>query len=163
KALAIDPQFAPAHFQLAKNADLRGDFAAQREHLKAACDLNPQDPRYLLRYALAWQKTEPHRFPSMALDVVQRFPASPQAAEALYHLAEQSPKPERRAYFDRLRADYPVDRYGYSASAMYDLYAEVTTPEEALSVAQEMAKAFPTQRGWAQRVAIQDAMTRAKS
>jgi len=163
KALAIDPAFAPAHFQLAKNADLRGDFAAQRDHLKAACDLNPQESRYLLRYALAFQKTEPQRFRAMALDVVARFPASQQAAEALYHLAEQSPGPERRAYFDRLRAGYAFDRYGYSASAMYDLYAEVTTPEEALSVAQEMAKAFPAQKGWAQRVAIQDAMTRAKA
>jgi tetratricopeptide (TPR) repeat protein len=163
KALAIDPAFAPAHFQLAKNADLRGDFAAQREHLKTASDLNPQEPRYLIRYALAWQKADPQRFRAMALDVVAKFPASQQAAEALYHLADRSVNPERRAYFDRLRADYPFDRYGYSASAMYDLYAEVTTPEEALSVAQEMAKAFPAQKGWAQRVAIQDAMTRAKA
>lgn len=163
KALAIDPAFAPAHFLLARNADLRGDFAAQREHLKAACDLRPEEPRYLLKYALAWQKAEPQRFRAMALDVVSRFTASQQAAEALYHLADQSTNPDRRTYFDRLRADYPFDRYGYSASAMYDLYGEVTTPEEALSIAQEMAKAFPAQTGWSRRVAIQDAMTRAKS
>jgi tetratricopeptide (TPR) repeat protein len=163
RALAIDPSLARAHFQLARNADLRGDFAAQREHLKAAYEINPDEPRYLLRYAYAQRKSDPQRFRALTLEVVAKFPATQQAAEALYDLAEESSNPERRTYFDRLRAEYPVDRFGYSASAMYDLYAELTTPSEALSVAREMAKAFPASKSWSQRIVVQEAMMRAQA
>jgi tetratricopeptide (TPR) repeat protein len=163
KALAIDPGFSRAHFLLARNADTRGDFAAQREHLKAACESHPDEPRYLVKYAYALRKVDPLRFRAMALDVVAKFPASQQAAEALYDLAQQSANPERRTYFDRLRADYPFDRYGYSSSAMYDLYAELTNPDDALSLAREMAKVYPASKTWQQRVALQEAMARAKA
>jgi tetratricopeptide (TPR) repeat protein len=59
EALTIDPAFARAHFLLARNADLRGDWVAQRRHLKAAVDSNPDEPRYLLRYAPAHKTSEP--------------------------------------------------------------------------------------------------------
>ena len=116
-----------------------------------------------MKFAHALRKVDPLRFRAMALDVVAKFPASQQAAEALYDLAQQSANPERRMYFDRLRADYPFDRYGYSSSAMYDLYAELTNPDDALSLAREMAKAYPASKTWQQRVALQDAMARAKA
>ena len=163
KALAIDPTFARAHFWLARNADQRGDWVAQRRHLKAAVESNRDDPRYLLRYAVAHRKSDPARFRELALQVVDRFPTSSFAAEALNNLAGEAANPERRAYFDRLRAFYPADRYSYSASAMNDLYAELTSPAEALSLAQEMTKAVPASRTWQQRVAVQDAMTRAQT
>ena len=44
QAVAIDPAFARAYFQLARNADLRGEFAAQRQYSKTAVDTNPDDP-----------------------------------------------------------------------------------------------------------------------
>ena len=144
KAVAIDPAFARAYFQLAKNADLRGEFAAQRQYLKAAVDSNPDEPRYLLQYGYAQKKSDPLRFHEIALQVVDKFPRSQSAAQALYYIAGETPNPERRAIYDRLRANYPFDRFGYSASAMYDLYAELTQPSEALLLAQEMAKALPT-------------------
>jgi hypothetical protein len=77
----------------------------KREHLKAAYESNPDEPRYLVKFAHALRKVDPLRFRAMALDVVAKFPASQQAAEALYDLAQQSANPERRMYFDRLRAD----------------------------------------------------------
>ena len=162
KAIAIDPGFARAYFILAKNADLRGNWPAQREYLKKAVDSNPDDPRYLLRYAIAQLKSEPARFRELALQVVEQFPTSPFAAEALHNLADNSSNPERRGYFDRLRANYPVDRFNYSASAMYTLYGELTTPSEALALAQEMARALPANKTWSTRVAFQEAMTRAQ-
>lgn len=73
-ALKIDPAFARAHFLLARNADLRGDWVAQREHLKAAVESNPDEPRYLLRYAQAHKRSDPPRFRELASSVVQRFP-----------------------------------------------------------------------------------------
>jgi tetratricopeptide (TPR) repeat protein len=162
KAIAIDPGFARAYFLLAKNADLRGNWPAQREYLKKAVDSNPDDPRYLLRYAIAQLKSEPARFRELALQVVDRFATSPFAAEALYNLADAASNPERRGYFDRLRANYPVDRFNYSASAMYTLYGELTAPTEALALAQEMARALPANKTWSTRVAFQEAMTRAQ-
>ena len=163
KALALDPAFARAHLLLAKNADQRGDWVAQRQYLKVAVKSNPDDPRYLLRYAFAQRKTDPPRFRELALEVVEKFPMSPYAAEALYHLADESSNPDRRGYFDRLRAHYPVDRFNYAASAMSDLYAELTAPSEALSLAQEMAKALPASKTWPERVALQEAMARARA
>jgi Tetratricopeptide repeat len=163
KAVAIDPAFARAYFQLAKNADQRGAFAAQRQYLKAAVDSNPDEPRYLLQYGYAQKKSDPSRFREIALEVVDRFPTSQSAAQALYYLASEAPNPERRAIYDRLRANYPFDRFGYSASAMYDLYAELTQPSEALLLAKEMAKALATNKTWQTRVTLQEAMVRAQS
>jgi tetratricopeptide (TPR) repeat protein len=162
-ALSIDPSFARAHFLLARNADIRGDFAAQRAHLKNAVESNPDEPRYLLKYAQAHKRVDPPRFKALALSVVERFPASPSAAEALYSVADASENPERRALFERLRATYPPDKFSYGATAMYDFYDEVTVPSEALSIAQEMAKAQPASRMWARRVALQQAMTSAEA
>ena len=163
KAVAIDPAFARAYFLLAKNADQRGEWTAQRLYLKAAVDSNPDEPRYLLQYGYAQKKSDPSRFREIALQVVDKFPTSQSAAQALYYLAGEAPNPERRAIYDRLRAHYPFDRFGYSASAMYDLYAELTQPSEALLLAREMAKALPTNRTWQTRVTVQEAMVRAES
>lgn len=163
KAIAIDPAFARAYFELARTADLRGDWAAQREYLKKAVDSNPGDPRYLMRYAIAYRNSEPARFRDLAQQVVDTFPTTPYAAEALYHLASSSSNPERRGYFDRLRANYPADRFSYSASAMYALYGELTNPADALALAREMAAALPANKTWLARVAFQEAMTRAQA
>src|SRR5262249_51492610 len=103
------------------------------------------------------------RFRELARQVVDRFPRSAAAAEALYELAVRAENPERRAYFDRLRADYPVDQYNYAALAMADLYAELTSPSDALTLAREMATALPQNRSWPPRVAVQESMTRAQA
>ena len=163
KAIAIDPAFARAYFQLAKNADLRGDWTAQREYLKKAVDSNPDDPRYLLRSAIAHRKSDPARFRELALRVVDTVPTSPLASEALYNLANASSNPERRSYLDRLRANYPVDRFNYSSAAMSSLYGELTAPADALALAREMAKALPANKTWPARVALQEAMIRAQA
>jgi len=163
KALAIDPSSASAHFLLARNAETRGDWEIQRQHLKAAVANDPDDPRYLLRYAVAHLKSDPDRFRELALQVVAAFPASPSAAEALYNLADAASTSDRRSYLDRLRASYSVARFRYSASAMNILYADLTEPSDALALAREMAAALPAAAFWRQRVAAQDAMTRAKA
>jgi tetratricopeptide (TPR) repeat protein len=161
--LRIDPAFARAHVLLAKNADLRGDWVAQRQHLKAAVESNPDDPQYLMRYAHAHKSSDPARFRELALSVVQKFPDSQAAAEALYHLANASSNPERRTYFERLRANYPADKYGYSSSAMSGFYSELTAPSEALSLAKDMERWLPASKTWAQRVVHQEAMARAET
>jgi peroxiredoxin len=163
KAVAIDPAFARAYFSLARNADQRGDWTAQQQYLKSAVDSNPDEPRYLLQYGIAQKKSDPSRFREIANQVVDRFPTSQSAAQALYYLARDASKPDRRAIYDRLRANYPVDQFGYSASAMYDLYAELTKPSEALLLAREMAKAQPASKSWQTRVTVQEALVRAES
>jgi tetratricopeptide (TPR) repeat protein len=162
EALQIDPAFARAHFLLARNADLRGDWVAQRRHLKAAVESNSENPQYLLRYAHAHKSSEPKRFQELALSVVQKFPDSTAAAEALYHLANESSNPERRAYFEQLRANYPADKFSYASMAMSVFYGELTTPSEALSLANDMVKWLPASKTWAQRVAHQEVMGRAQ-
>ena len=159
-ALKLDPTFARAHFSLARNADLRGDWQAQRRHLAAAVESNPDEPNYLVRYATAHRDSDPARFRELALSVVERFPESPAAAEALYHLANASSDRERRNYYERLRASYPADRFGYSSLALGNYYGQLRAPSAALSLAKDMLKWFPTSKTWAQRVAHQEAMVR---
>jgi tetratricopeptide (TPR) repeat protein len=163
KALALDPAFARAHFLLARLADNAGDWDARRQHLKAAVESNRDEPRYLLRYAVAHEKSDPARFRELAMQVVAASPTSPSAAEALYTLATASTNPERRGYLDRLRTSYPVDRFPYAASAMSVLYADLTEPSEALALARDMVRALPAAAIWPPRVAAQDAMMRAKT
>jgi tetratricopeptide (TPR) repeat protein len=163
EALEIDPAFARAHFMLARNADLRGDWDAQRQHLARAVDTNPDDPQYLVRYATAHKSSDPARFQQLARSVVEKFPDSPAATEALYNLASVAPEAEQHAYFERLRTQYPPDKFGYSSTAMYDYYDEMTAPAEALSLARDMARWFPANKTWALRVEHQEAMTRAET
>jgi tetratricopeptide (TPR) repeat protein len=162
-ALKLDPAFARAHFSLARSADLRGDWEAQRRHLAAAVENNPEEPQYLVKSAIAHRDADAARFRELALSVVEKFPESPSAAEALYQLASASPNPERRSYFERLRANYPADKFSYSSLAMSNYYGELTTPADALALAKEMVKWFPTSKTWAQRVAHQGAMSSAQA
>jgi tetratricopeptide (TPR) repeat protein len=163
KALALDSSSAGAHFLLAVNADVRGDWDTQRKHLQAAVENDPGEPRYLLRYAVSHLKSDPARFRELALQVVTRFPATPSAAEALYNLADASPNPERRSYLNRLRENYPVDRFPHAASGMNLLYADLAEPSEALALAEDMTRALPAATLWPPRVAAQAAMTRAQT
>ena len=163
KAVAIDPAFARAYFLLAKNADQRGDWTAQRQYLKAAVDSNPDEPRYLLQYGNAQKKSDPARFREIALQVVDNSPrVNPRRRPSTTSPAKRR-TPIAAPSTTVCAPNYPVDRFGYSAAAMYDLYAELTKPSEALLLAQEMARAQPTSKTWQTRVAVQDAMVRAES
>jgi tetratricopeptide (TPR) repeat protein len=162
-ALKLDAGFARAHFSLARNADLRGDWQAQRRHFAAAVENNPDEPTYLVRYATAHRDSDPARFRELAASVVQKFPESPSAAEALYHLASAASDSERRTYFERLRASYPADRFSYSSLALSNYYGQLSAPSDALSVARDMLKWFPTSKTWAQRVAHQETMVRVEA
>ena len=162
-ALKLDPAFSRAHFSLARNADLRGDWQAQRRHLAAAVEHNPDQPQYLVKFAQAHRDSDPQRFRELASSVVEKFPQSPSAAEALYNLASASSGPERRNYYERFRADYPADKFSYGSLAMGNYYGELAAPAEALSLARDMVKWFPASKTWAQRVAHQEAMVRVES
>jgi tetratricopeptide (TPR) repeat protein len=160
-AIRIDPRLARAHAQLARNANLRGDWSAERQHWKAAVESDPGNAEYLMRYAQAHKWSDPPRFRELASTVVQKFPDSQAAAQALHDLATGSSNPERRTYFERLRRNYPPDKFGWSSNAMSTYYGELTTPSEAMSLAQEMAKWFPAGKTWPERVAQQQALARA--
>jgi tetratricopeptide (TPR) repeat protein len=161
EALGLDPRLARAHGQLARNANLRGDWPAERRHWKAAVESDSGNPEYLVRYAQAHKRSDPPRFRELASTVVQKFPDSQAAAQALYDLATESSNPERRAYFERLRTNYPPDKFSWSSNAMSSYYGELTTPSEALSLSQDMAKWLPASKTWPQRVAQQQALAEA--
>lgn len=163
EALAIDPAFARAHYSLATVADLRGDWDAQRRHLRAAVDGNPDDPQYLVRYARAHKDGDPKRFRELARAAVAKFPQSGAAAEALYHLATDSPAAERRAMLERLRDEYPADKFSYTSLAMDVYYGELTEPSDALALARDVAKWLPASRTWARRVTYQETAVKAEA
>src|SRR5262249_12848574 len=135
----------------------------QRDHLKAAVEANPGEPRYLMAYAQAFKRTDPARFREVAQSVADKFPDTPSAAEALYKIADASVNPERRALLLRMRAAYPPGKLADGGAGWSAWHDDAGPPAEALSGAQGMAKPMPASKTWARRVELQQAMVNASA
>lgn len=146
KALTLDPSFARADLSLSLTAEFRGDNDEQRAYLKAAAAANPRDPQYLFYYSESLRMANPELYHQLTLEVVTRFPQSERAAQSLYRLAIDATTPEEKIpYLERLKAEFPPDRFDWSESGMeelFDAYVQ-TQPGKALTLAQEIAKTLP--------------------
>ncbi len=141
KAVEIDPRFAEAYDQLALDAGMRGDGARGSAYYKKAAAARPDDPKYLFSYAYSLCDRDPREWTRLALSVVDRFPNTDRAAQALYWLGEKAPATaERILYFERLRREFPPGRFSWSESGMQSLFAirAKTDPEKALALARDL-------------------------
>ena len=141
KALEVEPGFARAYQDLALIAEFRGDTARELEYRRKAAELNPDDPQYLFYYASSVRDDEA-LYRKLSLQVAEKFPTHERGAQALYWLGIRSKDPaDKIAMLERLRRDFPPDKFGWSESgllALYELYAE-TDVAKARALAQQMA------------------------
>jgi hypothetical protein len=136
---------ARAHFQLAKNADQRGDTRAQLQHLKAAVDSNPDEPRYWCD-SHAQRKSEPARFRGSrhrSSHVFRRVRSPPRRQLPRRRIVRF----ERRGYFDRLRGRLSGRSLRFRLRHERSL-RRVDDAGRRLALAREMATALPANKIW---------------
>lgn len=156
--LAHDPKNAKVHFMLAIDAERWGDKKASSEYMRQASLLEPQNADYAF-YVATIGDIEPSKREAASLDVARRFPTSERGAQALYWLADRAPDDTKRiAYFEQLRAQFPPEKFHWSASGMtllFEAYLRVD-PAKAVKLAQEMrgGKDSEESKEWDARVTL---------
>ena len=152
EAIAMDPGLADGYSTLALIADVSGDKDRELELLKKAVETAPNSPDKAFYYASRLNQSDPALGRKKSLEVAERFPESERGAQALYWLAYRTEdREEQVSLYERLRATYPAEEFGWSASGMSllaDLYSE-TQPEKALVIAEQMVAATAEEPdGW---------------
>ena len=147
KAVELDPKFARAWQSLALIEEVRGNNAGQVAYLKKAAEAVPDDPAPLFYYANSLKRTNRSEYEKASLQVAERFPQHERGAQALYWLSFEETNPARKVeLLERLKTQYPVDKFNWSASGMsmlFDAYRK-SAPSKAAALAEEMVKANPT-------------------
>jgi Tfp pilus assembly protein PilF len=165
QALAVDAAFAPAYRTLARVAGARADIRAQRDFLRKAAEAAPDTPAYLQAYISALWPYDPATARTLSLQMADRFPSDPAAAEVLFNLAAQSDDmPEKISCLERLRRR-PGSVLQSAMRFLYTLYA-ASDPPKALALAEEMATRTPegpSRSMWANAVARQNTVMRVRT
>jgi thiol-disulfide isomerase/thioredoxin/Tfp pilus assembly protein PilF len=123
RAVAIGPSFARPYQDLSLIAELRGDNRQRIEYLKKAADLNPTDAAYFFYYASATKALDPAASLRLLQQVADKYPGTERAAQGLYWAAYETPVlSEKLAIYDRLRREFPPEKFSWSESGMTDLF-----------------------------------------
>lgn len=141
KAVELDPRFARPYQDLALIAEFRGDTAKELEYRRKAAELNPDDPQYLFYYASSVRDDEA-LYRKLSLEVAEKFPTHERGAQALYWLGIRSKDPaDKVATLERLRRDFPPEKFSWSESGLFALYAHYAEadPPKARAILQQMA------------------------
>ena len=141
RAVAIDPAFARPYQDLSLIAELRGDNAQRMAYLKQAADLNPTDPSYFFYYASAMKAVDREASRRLLQEVATKFPGTERGAQGLYWAAYETPAiDEKLAIYDRLRREFPPEKFSWSESGMSDLFDVLigVDPAKAQALAAEM-------------------------
>ena len=123
RAIAIRPAFARAYQDLSLIAELRGDNAQRLAYLKKAADLNPSDASYFFYYASAMKTVDREASRRLLQEVATRFPGTERGAQGLYWAAYETQDLDAKlAIYDRLRREFPPEKFSWSESGMSDLF-----------------------------------------
>ena len=146
EALKLDPSSRRAYNSLSLIDEVRGDLNASREDMRRAVEANPNDPSYLFYYARKFQHVDSAECTRLSLQVVERFPSSERAAQALYWLAADARDTKIKIhYLEILKEKFPPDKFNWSSSGMtmlFTVYDKSDRPR-ALALANEMVKLEP--------------------
>jgi len=167
KAIELEPRFARPYQDLALIAEFRGDNAKELEYRKKAAELNPDDPQYLFYYASS-VRDDDALYRKLSLEVASKFPAHERGAQALYWLGIRAKDPaEKMAMLERLRRDFPPEKFSWSDSgtmALYEVYA-ASDPGKARALAESMAAGASerSKKMWSDLLAYDTAIAEAKA
>ncbi len=165
QAVSLDPAFAPTYKTLARAANARGDVKTQLEFLRKAADASPDTPSYLQSYISALWQVDPAAARKLSLQVADRFPSDPVAAQVLFWLAAQSDDlPEKITQLERVRRQ-PGNALQSAMLLLYEAYV-ASDLEKAGALAQEMiarSPAGPLAREWTSSLERQKQVMRVRS
>lgn len=157
KAVDIDPLLADAWLELSFDAERWGDEVLGNYYMGKASEADPKNPNYAFYYASSFKSVKPDEYVSRMLKVVDRFPESERAAQALYWLGNRAKNlEEKKAYYIRSKRDFPPGKFRWSASAMGDYFALLLKhdPEAAVSLAEEMVQQLERADSWQNNLEI---------
>lgn len=111
RAVELDPRNADALTSLGVIAETRGNNAEARQFFLRAAQAVPQDPKYLGGYVGSFMDSGDFiAFRDKALELIHKFPDSPEAAKWYYWLGRRADSPEEgRRYLQEAIDKYPVE------------------------------------------------------
>jgi tetratricopeptide (TPR) repeat protein len=167
RAIAISPAFARPYQDLSLIAELRGDNAGRIQYLKKAADLNATDASYFFYYASAMKSVDPAASLKLLQDVATKFPGTERGAQGLYWAAYETVEvPAKVAIYERLKAEFPPEKFSWSESGMSDLFDVLSAfaPEKASDLAADMLRRITApseKKSWTDLAAYAGALTEA--
>lgn len=164
QAIQVDARFAPGYKCLALIADLRGDDAGSSVYWQKAAALDPDNAQVALD-ALFELQNDPAAYKDATERLLQKFPADPVGAQALYWLADsQKTDAARIEAFERLRRQFPPQKFDWSDNGMGELFEieDHTDPAKARDLAHDMMREVPKDDDWKVFAAYEDSMAAAE-
>jgi len=141
KAVAIDPAFDKAYFDLWIDGERWGDFKISREYLVKAKQAAPSNADYAFYYANGFSDSEPEKYKKLSLEVAAGFPNTERGTQALYWLANRTADIQaKQDYYEQQKKDFPADKFNWTASGMSEYYNLLLehSPEKAKALADYM-------------------------
>ena len=141
KAVAIDPKFDKAYFDLWIDGERWGDFKVANEYLAKAKEAAPANANYAFYYADGFKETDWGKYIKMSLEVAANFPNTERGAQALYWLANRSNDPKTKViYYEQQKKDFPADKFNWTFSGMSEYFNLLLeeSPEKAIALADYM-------------------------
>ncbi|MHB1958364.1 MAG: redoxin family protein [Acidobacteriaceae bacterium] len=163
QAIQIDPNFAPGYSCLADIANLRGDDAQKIVLLRKVMNLESDSSEADLAYVVADQ-SDAKTFKNSTMQMIQRFPDSPNAAKALYWYAiHQSTEANEIEVLEQIHKQFPPGKFAVSSVAAEKLFIllDRTDPPKAQALAHEMYVANPKGEDWTAYSLYADTMAKA--
>ncbi len=119
KAVAIDPKFHKAYFDLWIDGERWGDFKVSRSYLVKAKEAAPENADYAFYYANGFDDTDFELYKKLSLQVSKDFPTSERGSQALYWLASKTKDVATKiVYYEQQKKDFPADKFNWTSSGM---------------------------------------------
>ena len=149
KAVAIDPKFDKAYFDLWIDGERWGDFKAASDYLLKAKEIAPENADYAFYYASGMKVVDPPKYKELSLAVAKDFPNTERGAQALYWLANKSLNlAEKIKLYEQQKRDFPANKFNWTFSGMSEYFSLLVaeSPNDALKLANEMEAASQEER-----------------
>jgi thiol-disulfide isomerase/thioredoxin len=164
KAVAVDEHFGLGYECLAAAAYMRSDDKEQSALLAKAAQLEPDKATVAAQYSQTL-KDNPAAYKAATLALLEKFPADPEAAGALYYYAAaQKTEADEVEWLERLQRQFPPDKYLWGEMGEVELFRieDHTDPAKARRLADDMARLKPQGDDWAEYTGYADAMATAE-
>jgi len=165
EALAQDADFAPGYSCVGAVAGLGGDTATEVSAYRKLVELQPDDKEAWR--LLQWSAThgDPQQFKEITDQIVQKFPDSDTAVEALIRYAENLPQDQQIAKYEDIVAKYPPNKVKASSDAAEKIFAyyDSSDPAKAAAFAHQIQTEIPDDKDWKRHVEYADGMANAEA
>lgn len=162
QAVDLESSFAPGYECLAGVADLQGDDKQEITLRRKAMELQPGSDDASFSYFFSL-RNDPEANRDALKELIQKFPDSSRAAQALYWYAEnQKTDASKIEAFESLYKKYPPAKFDWSGNGMEELLAllDRTNPSRAKALAHELVDSDPKEKEWTAYASYEDAMVK---